>query len=193
MGTAKRYNVTKGFGFVAPDRGGDELFLHRSVLEQAGMTNIAEGTRVCFQTVAGKKAWWRSCDTRLVSTHKLRPLRRARLNGDSGSPAPHRAGQTGRAELGPRYSVVELAIAIVLIALNWLFSLSELAIVSARRPRLKAMSRAPITSLIDRLSRRSFRSGGHRKGRDMGRSARDYSGHSGGSVGSRLVCLPRSR
>ena len=51
----KWYNVTKGFGFVTPDRGGGELFLHRSVLEQAGMTDLAEGTRVCFQTVEGKK------------------------------------------------------------------------------------------------------------------------------------------
>jgi cold shock CspA family protein len=55
LGTVKWYNATKGFGFVTPDGGGDELFLHRSVLEQAGMTNLAEGTRVCFQTVAGKR------------------------------------------------------------------------------------------------------------------------------------------
>ena len=55
LGTVKWYNVTKGFGFVTPDGGGGELFLHRSVLEQAGMTDLAEGTRVCFQTVEGKK------------------------------------------------------------------------------------------------------------------------------------------
>jgi cold shock protein len=55
LGTVKWYNVTKGFGFVMPDDGGGELFLHRSVLEQAGMKDLAEGTRVCFQTVEGKK------------------------------------------------------------------------------------------------------------------------------------------
>jgi CspA family cold shock protein len=55
LGTVKWYNVTKGFGFVTPDGGGHELFLHRSVLEQAGMTDLAEGTRVRFQTVEGKK------------------------------------------------------------------------------------------------------------------------------------------
>src|ERR671910_2155516 len=51
LGTVKWYNVTKGFGFVIPDGGGKELFLHRSVLEQAGLTDLAEGTRVRFQTV----------------------------------------------------------------------------------------------------------------------------------------------
>jgi cold shock protein len=55
LGTVKWYNVTKGFGFVTPDGAGNELFLHRSVLEQAGMTDLAEGTRVSFQTVEGKK------------------------------------------------------------------------------------------------------------------------------------------
>jgi len=55
LGTVKWYNATKGFGFVTPDGGGQEVFLHRSVLEQAGMTNLAEGTRVCFHTLAGKK------------------------------------------------------------------------------------------------------------------------------------------
>jgi len=55
LGTVKWYNVTKGFGFVTPDGGGDELFLHRSVLERAGMMELAEGTRVCFEIVDGKK------------------------------------------------------------------------------------------------------------------------------------------
>src|SRR5215203_5039685 len=55
LGTVKWYSATKGFGFVTPDGGGDEVFLHRSVLEQAGMTNLAEGTRVCFHTLAGKR------------------------------------------------------------------------------------------------------------------------------------------
>ena len=55
LGTVKWYNVTKGFGFVTPDGGGDELFLHRSVLARAGMTDLAEGTRVCFQTVQGTR------------------------------------------------------------------------------------------------------------------------------------------
>ena len=49
----KWYNFTKGFGFVTPDGGGGELFLHRSVLEQAGITHLAEGTRIRFQVIEG--------------------------------------------------------------------------------------------------------------------------------------------
>lgn len=54
-GTVKWYNVTKGFGFITPDDGGEELFLHRSVLEQAGMTGLPEGTRVRVQIVEGNR------------------------------------------------------------------------------------------------------------------------------------------
>jgi cold shock CspA family protein len=42
-------------GFVTPDDGGEEIFLHRSVLEQAGSSDLAEGTRVRVQTSDGKK------------------------------------------------------------------------------------------------------------------------------------------
>ncbi len=55
LGTVKWYNTTKGFGFVTPDDGGEELFVHRSVLEQAGLTALAEGTRVRIQVGEGKK------------------------------------------------------------------------------------------------------------------------------------------
>ena len=51
----KWYNVTKGFGFVTPDLGGEEVFLHRTVLEQAGLSELEEGTRVRIQVVEGKK------------------------------------------------------------------------------------------------------------------------------------------
>jgi cold shock CspA family protein len=55
LGTVKWFNPTKGFGFVTPDDGGEELFLHRSVLEQAGLRDLAEGTRVRVQTSEGHK------------------------------------------------------------------------------------------------------------------------------------------
>ena len=54
-GTVKWYNPVKGFGFVTPDAGREDLFLHRSVLEQAGITELAEGTRVRFKVTEGKK------------------------------------------------------------------------------------------------------------------------------------------
>ena len=54
-GIVKWYNSTKGFGFVVADNTGDELFLHRSVLDRAGTGNPAEGTRVRVTIVEGKK------------------------------------------------------------------------------------------------------------------------------------------
>jgi cold shock protein len=55
LGTVKWYNVVKGFGFVMPDAGGEELFLHRSVVEQAGLSQLEDGTRVRSQITRGKK------------------------------------------------------------------------------------------------------------------------------------------
>jgi CspA family cold shock protein len=51
----KWYNATKGFGFVTPDVGGEELFLHRSALEQIGLSEIVEGTRVRVQVAQGTR------------------------------------------------------------------------------------------------------------------------------------------
>ena len=55
LGAVKWYNSTKGFGFVTPDAGGEELFLHRSALEQIGLSEIVEGTRVRVQVAQGTK------------------------------------------------------------------------------------------------------------------------------------------
>jgi cold shock CspA family protein len=54
-GTVKWYNSVKGFGFITPDGGREDLFLHRSVLERAGITELAEGTRVRMKVTKGKK------------------------------------------------------------------------------------------------------------------------------------------
>jgi CspA family cold shock protein len=51
----KWFNPTKGFGFVTPNDGDEELFLHRSVLEQAGLRDLAGGTRVRVQISEGTK------------------------------------------------------------------------------------------------------------------------------------------
>ena len=55
FGVVKWYNATKGFGFVTPDAGGEELFLHRSALEQIGLSEIGEGTRVRVQVAQGTR------------------------------------------------------------------------------------------------------------------------------------------
>ena len=55
LGVVKWYNSTKGFGFVTPDAGDEELFLHRSALEQIGLSEIFEGTRVRVQVAQGTR------------------------------------------------------------------------------------------------------------------------------------------
>ena len=55
FGTVKWYDATKGFGFVIPDGGGEALFVHRSVLVQAGLSQLREGTRVRIRVGQGKK------------------------------------------------------------------------------------------------------------------------------------------
>jgi cold shock protein len=55
LGTVKWYNATKGFGFIAPDRGGKDIFVHASALERAGMMGLAEGQRVAVGVAEGQK------------------------------------------------------------------------------------------------------------------------------------------
>lgn len=47
-GTVKFFNFTKGFGFITPDTGGQDVFVHATALEFAGITNLAEGDKVSF-------------------------------------------------------------------------------------------------------------------------------------------------
>jgi cold shock protein len=55
MGTVKWYNPDKGFGFVAIGDGGKDVFVHASVLQRAGIADLAEGQRVTMQVVEGMK------------------------------------------------------------------------------------------------------------------------------------------
>ena len=49
-GTVKFFNVTKGFGFIAPEGGGKDVFVHVSAVERAGLRTLNEGQRVSFDT-----------------------------------------------------------------------------------------------------------------------------------------------
>ena len=49
-GTVKFYNSQKGFGFIAPDNGGKDVFVHATALERAGMHTLSEGQKVTFDT-----------------------------------------------------------------------------------------------------------------------------------------------
>jgi CspA family cold shock protein len=49
-GTVKFYNDQKGFGFIQPDGGGKDVFVHATALERAGMRGLVEGQKVSFDT-----------------------------------------------------------------------------------------------------------------------------------------------
>ncbi|MGE5538963.1 MAG: cold-shock protein [Gemmatimonas sp.] len=58
-GTVKWFNATKGFGFIKPDDGGADVFVHISALEQAGIASLNEGQKVSFNVLnepKGRKA-----------------------------------------------------------------------------------------------------------------------------------------
>ena len=48
IGTVKFFNSSKGFGFIAPDGGGKDVFVHASALEAAGIRSLGEGQKVSF-------------------------------------------------------------------------------------------------------------------------------------------------
>ena len=57
-GTVKWFNATKGFGFIQPDDGGNDVFVHISAVERAGMRTLMEGQKVNYEVVTerGKQA-----------------------------------------------------------------------------------------------------------------------------------------
>jgi CspA family cold shock protein len=63
-GTVKWFNTTKGFGFIEPEDGGSDAFVHISAVEQAGLTKLAEGQKVQFELSPGRDG--RSCAENLV-------------------------------------------------------------------------------------------------------------------------------
>ena len=54
-GTVKWFNATKGFGFIQPDDGGNDVFVHISAVERAGLRELREGQRVSFEIVTDRK------------------------------------------------------------------------------------------------------------------------------------------
>jgi len=54
-GTVKWFNGRKGFGFITPDDGGDDLFVHQSEIKMDGYANLQEGQSVEFEVGEGKK------------------------------------------------------------------------------------------------------------------------------------------
>lgn len=55
QGTVKWFNSEKGFGFIQPDDGGRDAFVHISAVERAGLSQLREGDKVSFELVADRK------------------------------------------------------------------------------------------------------------------------------------------
>ena len=62
QGTVKWFNSQKGFGFIRPDDGGKDVFVHISAVERAGMSNLHEGQKISYEVVADRKTGKSSAD-----------------------------------------------------------------------------------------------------------------------------------
>jgi cold shock protein len=61
-GTVKWFNGTKGFGFIQPDNGGPDVFVHISAVERAGLRGLNEGQKISYELVADRRSGKSSAD-----------------------------------------------------------------------------------------------------------------------------------
>lgn len=54
-GTVKFFNAAKGYGFITPDDGGKDVFVHVTAVEQSGLAGLADGMRISFETEPDKR------------------------------------------------------------------------------------------------------------------------------------------
>ena len=65
-GTVKWFNATKGFGFIAPDDGGKDVFVHISAVEKAGLTGLNDNQKIGFELQAGRDGKQSAGDLRIL-------------------------------------------------------------------------------------------------------------------------------
>lgn len=66
-GTVKWFNAQKGFGFIQPDQGGTDVFVHISAVERAGLNGLNEGQKVSYEIVADRRSGKSAADNLKVS------------------------------------------------------------------------------------------------------------------------------
>ena len=62
IGTVKWFNSAKGYGFIAPENGGKDIFVHISAVERAGMSGLAEGQKISYEERTDPKRGKTSAD-----------------------------------------------------------------------------------------------------------------------------------
>jgi len=62
IGTVKWFNVQKGYGFIQPDDGGKDVFVHISAVERAGMSNLREGQKLSYELTQDRRTGKSSAD-----------------------------------------------------------------------------------------------------------------------------------
>ena len=65
-GTVKWFNTTKGYGFIAPDDGGNDVFVHISAVERSGLTGLADNQKVNYELQAGRDGRESAIDLELL-------------------------------------------------------------------------------------------------------------------------------
>ncbi|MBT5001273.1 MAG: cold-shock protein [Tateyamaria sp.] len=65
-GTVKWFNTAKGYGFIAPEGGGNDIFVHISAVEQSGLTGLADNQKVNFELAEGRDGREMASDLKIL-------------------------------------------------------------------------------------------------------------------------------
>lgn len=66
VGTVKWFNAQKGFGFIQPEAGGADVFVHITAVERAGMSNLNEGQKISYELEKGKQGKYAAVNLQAV-------------------------------------------------------------------------------------------------------------------------------